>query len=125
MREVEIDWEGAKTTVQIKTSLTFGQVANIQSKAFIFDGKEPKINSQAYVDGLMIHGIEKAPWKLHSIDAINNLPYEVGKKVRDELLQEFPLRESVVDWIKVITGESLPEGELIPKSSGPESGNGG
>ncbi len=109
IKSFEIDWEGAKQTVEYEDDLTFGELEAILSTTLdVSDLQNPKVDIPKYRMSILTKVLRKAPFPVGDTNSIRTLKSSVAKIVIREVMKSFPLARFLEDWVETFTG-SLEE----------------
>jgi len=116
MKIVKVPYKGAQVDIKLNDDITLGDLDDIVSKNVktdrIMQG-DIKIDLVNYRYQLALTVIDEAPWKVHDLQALKNLPLKTGRAVVKEAAKLFPLKDSLLDWASTFSGEMTPEQKAL------------
>ena len=105
IKTFEVDWEGAKETIEYEDDITYGQLEAILSNCIdLTDVSKPKVNIPQYRFQIMLKVLKKAPFKVGDAVAIRNLKAKIANDIMREVMKDYPLAKFLVDWVETFTG---------------------
>ena len=105
IKTFEIDWEGAKETIEYEDDITYGQLEAILSNCIdLTDVSKPKVNIPQYRFQIMLKVLKKAPFKVGDAVAIRNLKAKTANEIMKGVMKDYPLAKFLVDWVETFTG---------------------
>ena len=114
LKSFEIDFEGAKSTIEYESELTFGEIESILQKSVdLSDISKPKMNIPQYRMDILLKVIRKAPFTVGDAVTIRNLKSGVAKQIISGVMKDYPLGKFLTDWVETFAGN---EGENQPST---------
>jgi len=105
IKTFEIDWEGAKETVEYEDDLTFGELESILNQSVdLTDVTKPKVDLPKYRINILMTALTKAPFQLRSLDSIKKLKSKTVKTIIGEVMKDYPLMQFLEDWMVTFVG---------------------
>jgi len=105
IKSFEIDYEGAKETIEYEDDLTFGELeAVLNSTVDMSDVTKPKVKIPEYRQEILMKVLRKAPFKVGDRVAIRNLKSSVAKQIIEGVMVDFPLAKYLEDWMITFVG---------------------
>lgn len=112
MKTAKVPYKGADVEIELNDEISFGDLDDIVSKNVktdrIMQG-DIKIDLVNYRYQLALSVVTKAPWKIHDLKALKDLPLKTGRAVVKEAANLFPLKDCLLDWASTFSGEMTPE----------------
>jgi hypothetical protein len=104
----EIDWEGAKETIEYEDDITYGQLESILSNCIdLSDVSKPKVNIPQYRFQILMKVLKKAPFKVGDAVAIRNLKAKTANEIMKGVMKDYPLAKFLGDWVETFTGSPI------------------
>ena len=104
----EIDWEGAKETIEYEDDITYGQLEAILSNCIdLSDVSKPKVNIPQYRFQILMKVLKKAPFKVGDAVAIRNLKAKTANEIMKGVMKDYPLAKFLGDWVETFTGSPI------------------
>jgi len=105
IKTIEVDWKGAKETVEFEDDISFGMMESIIKRTVdISDITKPKIDMASYRIGVLMAVLKKAPFTITDITLVRDVPRKAMNKIVTEVMKEYPLVDSLGDWMKSFLG---------------------
>ena len=104
----EIDWEGAKETIEYEDDITYGQLEAILSNCIdLSDVSKPKVNIPQYRFQILMKVLKKAPFKVGDAVSIRNLKAKTANEIMRGVMKDYPLAKFLGDWVETFTGSPI------------------
>jgi len=110
LKSFEIDYNGAKETIEYEDDITFGELENILNKCLdLTEVNKPKVNIPLYRQMICTTVIKKAPFPTKDISAIRNLKASQAKQIMQEVMATYPLMKYLEEWVETFVGQEEME----------------
>ena len=110
LKSFEIDFEGAKTTIEYESELTFGEIEAIINRSVdLTDFSKPKMNIPQYRMDILMKVIRTAPFKTGDAVAIRNQKAGTVQQIISGVMKDYPLQKHLGAWVETFTGSQMSE----------------
>jgi len=114
LKSFEIDFEGAKSTIEYESELTFGEIESIINRSVdLTDFSKPKMNIPQYRMDILMKVVKTAPFKTGDAVALRNQKAGTVQQIISGVMKDYPLGKFLTDWVETFGGN---EGENQPST---------
>ena len=105
LKSFEIDFEGAKSTIEYESELTFGEIESIINRSVdLTDFSKPKMNIPQYRMDILLKVIKTAPFKTGDAVALRNQKSGTVGQILSGVMADYPLGKFLTDWVETFGG---------------------
>ena len=105
LKSFEIDFEGAKSTIEYESELTFGEIEAIINRSVdLTDFSKPKMNIPQYRMDILMKVIRTAPFKTGDAVALRNQKAGTVQQIISGVMKDYPLGRFLTDWVETFGG---------------------
>jgi len=110
LKSFEIDYEGAKATVEYESELTFGEIESIINRSVdLTDFSKPKMNIPQYRMDILLKVLKTAPFKTGDAVALRNQKSGTVGQIISGVMQDYPLGKFLTDWVETFGGKETEQ----------------
>ena len=110
LKSFEIDFEGAKSTIEYESELTFGEIESIINRSVdLTDFSKPKMNIPQYRMDILMKVIRTAPFKTGDAVALRNQKAGTVQQIISGVMKDYPLGKFLTDWVETFGGKETEQ----------------